>query len=66
MVTIPTIHPNGSSKADLLAKLRTAISLIDKAIDAIRQTAPNGRDYYPQRDCTDPFMLTKANTAHSI
>jgi hypothetical protein len=40
MVVIPTIHTNGSSKKDLLDKLRAAISLIDKAIDGI---IPQGR-----------------------
>jgi|WetSurMetagenome_2_1015567.scaffolds.fasta_scaffold00693_5 hypothetical protein len=62
MPIIPTIHLNGSSKAELLDKLRTAIGLIDKAIDGVRQTAPNGRDYYPQgtaafQEARDAFHL---------
>ena len=62
MPIIPTIHLNGSSKNDLLDKLRTAIRLIDAAIDGVRRTAPNGRDYYPKgnaafQEARDAFHL---------
>lgn len=46
----PTIHRNGSSKQQLMEDLLTAMQAIDEAIKAVRQTSPNGRDYYPQGD----------------
>ena len=46
----PTIHSNGSSKADLFDRYWTALLAVEAAIDAVAQTGPNGRDYYPQGD----------------
>jgi hypothetical protein len=47
---LPTIHRNGTSKADLFDGYMTALAAMQAAIDAVIQTAPNGRDYYPQGD----------------
>jgi hypothetical protein len=47
-MTIPTIHPNGTSRDTLIDALCAASSALDKAYAALKQTAPNGRDYYPQ------------------
>lgn len=46
----PTIHPNGSGRAALYSGYEAAVLALDVAIDAAAQTAPHGRDYYPQGD----------------
>ena len=45
---IPTIHLNGTSRIALLAAHMEAGRKLRAAIDALRETAPHGRDYYPQ------------------
>jgi hypothetical protein len=57
---LPTIHMNGTSKADLLDRYMTALMAVEAAIDAVAQTAPHGRDYYPQGD----DALRQAQAAH--
>jgi len=47
-MTLPTIHSNGTSQEALIDALCDASSAIDKAYAALKKTAPNGRDYYPQ------------------
>jgi len=44
----PTIHTNGTGRADLLAKAEAASRAVCDAIDALIELAPNGRDFYPQ------------------
>lgn len=44
----PTVHLNGTSKEELQRQLRDAHEAIGKAIEAMAQAAPHGRDYYPQ------------------
>ena len=57
---LPTIHRNGTSKADLFDRYWTALLAVEAAIDAVAQTGPNGRDYYPQGD----DALRQAQAAH--
>jgi hypothetical protein len=57
---LPTIHRNGTSKADLFDRYMTAMLAVEAAIDAVIQTAPHGRDYYPQGD----DALRQAQAAH--
>ena len=57
---LPTIHMNGTSKADLLDRYMTAMLAVEAAIDAVTQTGPHGRDYYPQGD----DALRQAQAAH--
>jgi hypothetical protein len=45
---VPTIHINGTSRERLLEALSDAGEALRKAREALAQTAPNGRDYYPQ------------------
>lgn len=45
---VPTVHLNGTSKDDLLKGLENASYCLTQAYEALKQTAPNGRDYYPQ------------------
>ena len=59
-MTIPTIHPNGTAKDDLLEGLKIAYRAVFDAKQALRNTAPNGRDYYPQGNDT----LKKAQEEH--
>lgn len=48
-MTIPTVHLNGTSKDALLEALEKASEALETAYHAIKRTAPNGRDYYPQQ-----------------
>jgi hypothetical protein len=57
---LPTIHRNGSSKDDLFDGYMTALAAMQAAIDAVIQTGPHGRDYYPQGD----DALRQAQAAH--
>jgi hypothetical protein len=57
---LPTIHMNGTSREDLLRGYCDAIWTLVDAIEALGQTAPNGRDYYPQ----GPDACTVANQEH--
>lgn len=45
-VVAPIIHMNGSSKDRLIEALSNAYDKFSEAYDALRQCAPNGRDYY--------------------
>lgn len=45
---LPTIHRNGTSREELIEGLCAASQAIDLAYQALKQTAPNGRDFYPQ------------------
>jgi hypothetical protein len=45
---IPTIHINGTSRERLLEGLVAANDALLKAQQAVAETAPNARDYYPQ------------------
>ena len=42
----PRVHLNGTSRGSLLASIIEASQTISLAIDALRNTAPHGRDYY--------------------
>lgn len=44
----PTIHHNGTSRDALLKGYIDAAEAIRDALKLVAQTAPNGRDYYPQ------------------
>ena len=57
-LSYPFIHGNGSSGRDLLNKLKAANSSVKKTIEALRETAPNGRDY-GQRDKNNDFRVAR-------
>lgn len=46
----PTIHLNGTSRDELLTALENSHEALTSANDALRKTAPNGRDYYVQAE----------------
>lgn len=60
VLCLPTIHSNGTSKAELIEGLCNASNALDDAYEALKATAPNGRDYYPQGD----DALGKATAEH--
>src|ERR1035437_1215708 len=45
---LPTIHMNGTGKQALIDQLTAASDALETAFQAMKQAAPNGRDYYPQ------------------
>lgn len=59
-MTIPTIHLNGTSRESLMDGFEAAYYALGKAYDVLKQTAPNGRDYYPQ----GPHALQQAADEH--
>lgn len=48
MLAVPTIHLNGTSKDELLGQVLRAATAVGEALEALREAAPNERDYYPQ------------------
>lgn len=46
-MTLPVIHLNGTSKNALLDAYGEAVDALNTAYAVIKETAPNGRDYYP-------------------
>lgn len=59
MIIMPFVHMNGTSKNELLELREKAYSALDSAMDALKEMAPNGRDYYP-----DPGRMEKAVEQH--
>jgi len=57
---LPCIHLNGTSKERLIESLCAASQALDLAYSALKQTAPNGRDYYP----IGPGALERATAEH--
>lgn len=47
---VPSIHSNGTGKERLLEAIEEAHLAIGAAYEKLRQTAPNGRDYYVYKD----------------
>ena len=45
---IPTVHLNGTSKAELIRQVSDTVEALDAAIRALEKTYPHGRDYYRQ------------------
>lgn len=61
-IVTPFIHMNGTSPAGLRKPLEEAYSKLNEAYDAIKQCAPNGRDYYPYHEYHQ--VLGKATEQH--
>jgi hypothetical protein len=57
---IPTIHMNGNSRETLTDQCGKALYAVRDAIDACREMAPNGRNYYTQ----GPGAIGKAISEH--
>jgi len=56
---IPFVHMNGTSLNELLALRENFYSALDAAYTALKQMAPNGRDFYP-----DPGRMERALEQH--
>ena len=56
----PTIHLNGTSRDSLVSDWEVAWEAAEAAFEALKRTAPNGRDYYPQ----GPEALEQAVEEH--
>lgn len=46
--TFPTCHMNGTKAEDLKAQYRAAFAALCDAERMMKESEPNGRDYYPQ------------------
>jgi predicted RNA polymerase sigma factor len=57
---IPTIHDNGTSRERLIAQLTAVTGHLEAARKALKEAAPNARDYYPQ----GPGAFAKAASQH--
>jgi hypothetical protein len=58
-IVTPIIHLNGDRRETLLDNLERAFRAVRAAMDALRQCAPNGRNYYPE-----PGRLQRAERQH--
>lgn len=58
-VVVPIIHMNGDNLRTLVVALENAFDAVRDAIEALRQTAPNGRNFYPQ-----PGLMDEAIAQH--
>jgi hypothetical protein len=47
-VLTPIIHPNGDSKATVVARLAIAYRSLQAAAEAVRRCAPHGRNFEPE------------------
>ena len=59
-VIAPRVHMNGTSRDSLVAALDAAHDTIGQAYESLKQTAPNGRDYYTE----GPQAMEKAQDEH--
>ena len=58
----PTIHMNGTSKAQLVKEYEAAYDAVDNAIKVFREITVHGRDYYVQPDY--PHVFYRAQDEH--
>lgn len=61
-LAVPRLHLNGTSKASLLEQIDNAYTALGTAYNAVREMAPNGRDYYVYND--GMATLAKAEDQH--
>ena len=59
-VVVPIIHMNGDNPRTLVVALEDTFDAVSHAIEALRQTAPNGRNFYPQ-----PGLMDEAIAQHN-
>lgn len=57
---LPTIHDNGTSKDAIIGGLLAASSALGNAYSVLKNTSPNGRDWYPQ----GPAAMEQATAEH--
>lgn len=67
MPTIPTIHPNGNSKAALTRQYNDAAQKVMDAIDAMNAIEFHKRDYYVQgEEAWDKAQIEFKGTLHKL
>jgi hypothetical protein len=67
MLMKPTIHSNGTSRAELCGQLERATEALQTAIGCLSDACPNGRDYYPQgAEAIQEALRQHANRLHSL
>jgi phage-related tail protein len=49
-LAVPTVHLNGSNGETLREAAIEAAYALSRALNALQETYPDGRDYYPQGD----------------
>lgn len=59
-VSFPTVHLNGTSRAELEDQIREAHGAVSNAIEKLQDAAPNARDYY----VNGPDAYPKARREH--
>jgi len=59
-LTMPSVHLNGTSYSGLLNPMERAVEAVGKAVEAVAECAPHGRDYYLQGD----EAFAKARSEH--
>ena len=59
-IQIPVVHLNGTGKEELLKFYDDAFTKLESAYQALKQAAPNGRDYYP----ISAFAIAGAQNDH--
>jgi hypothetical protein len=58
-VVLPVVHPNGTSREELLRLREDAYASLLEAQRSLSAMSPNGRDYYP-----DPGRMDRALAQH--
>lgn len=48
VLVVPSVHLNGTSRESLMDQVEKAERAVRNALMSLYETAPNGRDYYPQ------------------
>lgn len=49
-IAVPTIHLNGTSRAEIISQISEALIALRAAEIVLCRAKPHGRDYYPQSD----------------
>lgn len=53
---IPTIHNNGTDKQSLIQERMDVRASLEQAIELLKKSAPNGRDYYLTGNLAEVMM----------
>jgi len=54
VLTVPSVHLNGTSREELLRQVQAAWQAVWQARDALAKASPNARDYYLQGELAYP------------
>lgn len=57
-VKVPSVHLNGTGRAELCRQLEAAHTALESGAEALGRAAPNARDYYVQSP--EAFALARA------